>query len=88
MEQLQSFPFQLVKRKSLAYIGVFLEVPSLPVIPPAFKEFRELFLAAIGSRSWKSFKNFVFALLTVARWDSPVQGFDSVGHLGSLLLGV
>ena len=69
----QSFPFQLLRRKSLAYMGVFLEVPSLPVIPQAFKKFREQFLAAVGSRSWKTIKNSVFAPLTDARWESPVQ---------------
>ena len=69
----QRFPFQLIRRKSLAYMRVFLEIPSFPVIPEAFKEYRSLCLAAVGARSWKNFKNMVFSPPTSARWDCPVQ---------------
>ena len=69
----QTFPFELLRRKSLFYMGVFLEVPSLPITPKKFKHFREAFLAAIGPRSWKTFKNAVFSTPGCEVWTCPVQ---------------
>ena len=69
----QNFSFDLLRRKSLSYMGVFLEVPSLLVIPKRYMHFRQAFLAAIGSRSWKTFKNAIFSPPNGDVWHCPVQ---------------
>ena len=54
-------------------MGVFLEVPSLLVIPKRYKHFRDAFLAAVGPRSWKTFKNAIFSPPGSRVWTCPVQ---------------